>query len=375
VTQTRSRPAAEALCLGGAHAAVDLACAFVLFRDLDAHGVAPATVAAWIVTYNALAFAAQVPLGLAADRMRAYRAMSLVGVAAVLAALWLGPVASRPAAALAGLGNSLFHVGAGAHVLRSSGTRATEIGLVVGPGAIGLSLGLSLGHGALSCRAAVTAALPAAGVVVAWVFAGSAAEDAAPSRRCGDVSGRTTWLCVALLLVAVSLRSAIGDNVAAAWRTQSEVILIALAAAATIGKLLGGAAADRLGWARTGGFALALAAPILAFGPSDAVAALVGTLLLQSTTPVTVKAVHTVMPDRPGLAFGMASAALLLGSVPGLLGVWMYPAWSALAAATLLAAGAVVGGLLLRPPRAEIAGRGIRAKAGGILHDRTAGRV
>jgi hypothetical protein len=55
LTQTRCRPTAEALWLGGAHAAVDLACAFVLFRDLNAPGAAPATVAAWIVAYNALA--------------------------------------------------------------------------------------------------------------------------------------------------------------------------------------------------------------------------------------------------------------------------------------------------------------------------------
>jgi hypothetical protein len=375
LTHSRSRPAAEALWLGGVHAAVDLACGFVLFRDLDALGAAPATVAAWIVAYNALAFAAQVPLGLAADRLRAYRAMSLAGVATVLAALWLGPMAPRAAAALAGLGNSLFHVGAGAHVLRRSGTRATEIGLFVGPGAIGLSLGLSLGHGALPCRTAVSAALLAAGLAVARVFAGSAAEGSAPSRRCGHVPGRAAWLCVTLLLVAVSLRSTVGDNVAAAWRTQSVFVSVALAAAATVGKLLGGAVADRVGWVRAGGSALALAAPLLALAPRHAVAALAGTLLLQSTTPLTVKAVHTVMPERAGLAFGMASAALLLGSVPGLLGAGIHPLWPALVAATLLAAGAVVGGLLLRPALFESAGHGIGAGTGANLHDRTAGRV
>jgi hypothetical protein len=342
------------LVLGGVHAAVDLACAFVLFRDLDAPGAEPIVVATWIVVYDSLAFAAQLPLALLGDRLAAYRAMSLAGVAIVLAALWIGPTAPRGAAATAGVGNSLFHVGAGAHVLRASGPRAAEVGFFVGPGALGLSLGILLGHGTAPCRAPLAAALLGAILGVAWAVrpAGSSETDRAGPRS--GIPATAAWIGVGLLLLTVALRSGIGDNLAAPWRARSATITAALAIAATVGKIAGGAVADRLGWVRTGGSALALAAPLVALGPQHPFAAFVGMLLLQSTTPLTVKAIHAVIPSRPGVAFGAPSAALLLGSLPGLLGAWLHPVRPALLGATLLSAVAVVAGLFTARRRSDI---------------------
>jgi hypothetical protein len=77
-------------------------------------------------------------------------------------------------------------------------------------------------------------------------------------------------------------------------------------------------------------------------------------LLLQSTTPLTVKAIHAVIPSRPGVAFGAPSAALLLGSLPGLLGAWLHPVRPALLGATLLSAVAVVAGLFTARRRSDI---------------------
>jgi cation transport ATPase len=73
----------------------------------------------------------------------------------------------------------------------------------------------------------------------------------------------------------------------------------------------------------------------------------VGMLLLQVTTPLTLKALHRLLPERPGLAFGIPSTALLLGAAPGLADVWVLPMWPALLAATLLSAVVVVAGLRL----------------------------
>jgi hypothetical protein len=77
------------------------------------------------------------------------------------------------------------------------------------------------------------------------------------------------------------------------------------------------------------------------------VLACAGLLLLQTTMPLTLKAVHHAMPGRPGLAFGLPAAALLLGALPGLLGAWPLSGASLQSTGAALSAIAVVSGLAL----------------------------
>src|SRR5665648_840312 len=54
----------------------------------------------------------------------------------------LATTGSAAAVILAGLGNAMFHLGAGAQVLRQGLSRAAPAGLLVAPGALGLALGV-----------------------------------------------------------------------------------------------------------------------------------------------------------------------------------------------------------------------------------------
>ena len=333
------------LVLGAAHALVDLACAFVLFRDLNVDEVAPITVATWIIAYDALAFVAQAPFGLLVDRLRAYRSVALVGIVAVVVALAIGPSAPKAASVLAGVGNALYHVGAGGHVLRACGPGARGIGLFVGPGAIGLCIGILWGAGQVPYRMPIAAALVAILVAAAWAMPQAEASGVALRHGVRPRPARVVGLCLGLLLATVTLRSTIGDNVVEEWRGRSVAIVVALAITATLGKMVGGLLADRLGWIRVGGAALFVAAPVIALGRLSPFAAVAGMLLLQTTTPLTLKAIHELLPDRPALAFGIPSAALFVGAAPGLVSVWLFPAWPALLVATLLSAVSVIVGL------------------------------
>jgi MFS transporter, FSR family, fosmidomycin resistance protein len=335
-----------ALVLGIVHAVVDCACAFVLFRDVSTPERSLVAVIAWIVSYDALAFLLQAPIGLLADRLRADRELGLVGLALVLVALATGPFVPGGGALVAALGNALYHVGAGASVLRTSGVRAAEIGLFVGPGATGLVLGIVLGRGDAPARVAIGLAL----LVGAYAAMRSVAAvernkpgGASPSR----IQAGAILLGCALLLLTVATRSIVGDTVTSIWRGQPAAILLALALASSAGKMLGGLVGDRIGWRRSAGVSLALAGPLLALGLSDRHAAAAGLLLLQATTPLTLKAFHRVIPDRPGFAFGLPSAVLVLGAAPGIFSLWILRAGPLVLAAAWLSAAAVVAGLRL----------------------------
>jgi len=121
-----------------------------------------------------------------------------------------------------------------------------------------------------------------------------------------------------------------------------------LAIAAGLGKACGGLVGDHLGWARTSALALILSVPLLSgVGSTTGAAVVSGMFLFQMTTPITLKAIHHILPSRPGLAFGLPCLTLLLGALPVLLGVRLLDGRFLPAAGIVVAAVWIVTGLRL----------------------------
>lgn len=109
------------------HFMVDFACAFLLYRMLYGTDL-------WypcLLYYNFCAFALQLPIGLLADRWNRNSLCADVGCILIILAIWMGSLGSAfknieaaviliPAVLIAGIGNGLFHVGAGIDVLNVS---------------------------------------------------------------------------------------------------------------------------------------------------------------------------------------------------------------------------------------------------------------
>jgi FSR family fosmidomycin resistance protein-like MFS transporter len=304
---SRLRPA----IYGVVHALVDAACVVAVLRGSYGPNLA-ALSAFWIVAgYDLMAFGMQFPLGLLVDRLRLARLSMIVGT--VLAALVLAPV-SIPALttmAMAGLGNALFHLGAGALVLRSSDDRAAPAGVFVAPGALGLGLGLWMGRTGQGSTFPIYLALIFA--VFALVTLDKPGVPARVTRS--PVPLAPTLLILALLLASTGIRSFVGFG--ACFQCPSGLaVVIALPVAACLGKLVGGMVADRTGWLRASVAALLLSLPLIAFSGGSLYLALPGVLLFQSTMAVTLVAVYALMPAWPATAFGLPSMALIAGSFP-----------------------------------------------------------
>jgi FSR family fosmidomycin resistance protein-like MFS transporter len=341
-----TRVTTDALMLGIVHMLVDAAALYVIFTDVSRRGGDAVGILALVVLYNCLAFGGQFLAGLIADRWRCYRGMAVVGAVLVTVALPLAAGATLPGVIVVGVGNALFHVGAGAFVLRESGTRATESGVFVGPGALGVCAGIWLGLHGVPARFVIVGLL-AAGIPLLWLAARRrSGEVTLPRVRGGTLA--VVAIAAVFLLASVFVRSLGGGTVAGAWRGVSEPVMIGLAVAACGGKMVGGFVADRVGWGTSSALALLVSAPLISLLVNDATFALVGMLVFQMTMPVTLKAMHHVLPSRPGLAFGIPCGALLLGALPGLLGYGgLISAWPRVLGLTLLSAVLVVAGLAL----------------------------
>ena len=351
-----------ALLLGLVHAATDLATVTAMVRATGLHAESAGAVFAWFLVYDVLAFGAQPLVGAVADRLRGgpvvLVGLGLTGCAVGLASLGgSGDVALGLATvAVAGVGNAVTHVGAGAVVLRGDLTRATPAGMLVAPGALGLGLGLWFGRDpGLGPTWWVVGPLAAAAVLVARLHrAGRLESPFAATSGPGErvLPPPRHLLAVAaggLLLVSVAIRSLVGASASHGYAGGAWLALgIPLVACA--GKALGGMVADRAGWLPTTVLALLACLPLLAVQHSHPGLLLLGLLVFQTTMPVTLVAVGRLLPGRPATAFALPCVGLLVGSLPASF-AWGAPwcarpapaAWIALSAAAAWAGLRLVG--------------------------------
>ena len=304
------------LLLGAAHGLSDGAAGYLVG---EIGGRESATrVALLVLLYNGLAFATQPFLGAVVDHFRRPRVALVAGLALMGVALFLR---AEPLAAIlcAGVASSLLHIGGGAMALDATPGRAVGPALFAAPGVLGLAAGGALGIAGVPMMVPLAALL--ALVAVALFALPTVARPTSPARDAPLLEDHD--LIMMLLLGAIALRSALWSAIEGVMAGDTR-LLLALAGAAMVGKLLGGPLADRFGWRRWTLGALSLSSILLTLGRGSLVALLVGVALLQSVTPVAIAAVARVNPGRPatsaGLALGLAIAiggfAIMEGAGP-----------------------------------------------------------
>lgn len=353
----RRDPAQLALALGVGHCISDGAAGWMI-GALAGH-LPPPQLGALVLLYNLLAFGGQVPAGLLVDRVGRARLFAVGSLALMAAALLLlagdGVAGALLPIGLAGVASALFHVAGGAIALRSNGGRAAAIGLFAAPGVLGLAAGGLIAASAVDPRPALVWLLGAVALAICALRAPVSPPAARPASQTGashtpQLDGHD--LVMIALLAAIALRSLVWNVVSLLAEGRHE-LLLGLALAATIGKIVGGPLADRVGWRRYVCSALLLAAPLLALGGGQIAALLLGVALLQSATPAAIAMTYRLLPRAPatvaGLTFGAAIAA---GGVPLQIAdlTPLLRAPPLLAAALLVAA--LIGHIATRWPRA-----------------------
>ena len=338
--ESRFRPA----IYGVIHALVDAACVAAVVRASRGSNVGDLGAFWTVASYDLLAFGLQFPLGLVVDRLRLARLSMIVGAAMAAAVLAPGPIPPLATMIAAGVGNALFHLGAGGLVLRSAGGRAAPAGVFVAPGALGLGLGLWMGRTGRGSTFPIYIALAFAVVALITLDKPAVAGEGTSSQA--GTQPAVLLILLMLLLVSVAVRSFVGFG--ACFQCPGGLaVAIGLPVAAFLGKLVGGMVADRLGWLRVSTGALLLSLPLIAFSGGSLVLALPGVLLFQSTMAVTLVAIYALMPRWPAAAFGLPSLALIAGAFPTFFpaGKQLFGRW---AFVLLIALSAVVLTLALR---------------------------
>ena len=273
-----------------------------------------------MIVYNFCAFALPAFLGLLSDVLDSD--FLVAGTGCLLAGLsrfaWSAPLAVTRRA---GVGNGLFHVGAGRRVLTFAEGRYADSGIFICSGAFGVFLGTSFGR---------TMVMPFDWILTAAMFAAAAVLFAfrikegrtvrKEEQAEGPVQNRVKLftLPVFLLLAVVVLRSYYGTAVKYSWNNTFAMGLFFTVCIAA-GKALGGIAADKIGVRAASVISLGGAAVTVLFSARIPAFGFLSILLFNRTMPLTLALLTAKWKNLPGFAFGILMLALFIGIIPALL--------------------------------------------------------
>ena len=318
---------AFALC----HFVVDFACVSTMLcavsRVLGESGQdSLELIALSILLYDVVAFAFQLPVGIALDKLdknslAAMLSYALVGGGVLLS---LVPVALFEwlAVLLLAVGNALFHCAGGLCVLTISQKHAGPSGIFIATGAVGVFLGtFSAQYGRLQVAFSL--------LVLLFLCASITRVVQKVNKKYWNIHNvpfaipefsSRTLLAIFLLCFVVALRSYTGMVMAFPWK--SEMLLLALSVFGVfVGKALGGMVADRIGFRTTAIFSLIAAATLFVPSWEMPLMGLLAVFFFNFTMAITLASLSNILHEAKGTAFGLASFSLAIGALPALLGL------------------------------------------------------
>lgn len=268
------------------------------------------------VLYNGVAFALQLPFGCLLDRCR----IPLRGLLAASWGLLVGGTGiyacfqeSVPAIAVTCLGNAVFHIAAGRHILAEDNGRSSRVSLFVSTGAAGLLFGMRFGAEYPWTTIAAPLFLVAVLIAAIWRSSGGCMSGAPVV-----AAGRRVWYEKAMLVVLGALVVWRSYGVLTATRLFSSVhsgvaLVAALAGCSWMGQAIGGYVSDRFGRLWLMLFSLTGCAVLCWLCPVDWTG---GYLLLmfvaQLATGPVMSYLYAASASRAGLAFGVNCMALFV---------------------------------------------------------------
>ncbi len=272
-----------------------------------------------VLAYNFIAFALQLPLGVALDaRPRFARGCFACGAGLVCAATLAAATGAGGWTLLACvcLGNALFHLSAGKRVLDSHGGMSGPIGIFVSTGAIGLAAGT------LGMQRCAAFAMPAFAVALA-ACAAAALRTWGAGQVCGKAVERpdlrlagTAVLVIAGLFALVAWRGWVGLEAGRVSAARGGAMMLAGVVAALGGKAVGGCVADRLGrWPVVAAGVCGSAALAWLCPPESVLAWTILVFAAQLATGPVLSLLHESLGRQGGTAFGLNCLGLFAGSL------------------------------------------------------------
>ena len=293
------------------HFVVEIVCFFYLSR------VTNNSYFVWLIPfiYDGLAFVPQSIIGYISDKYSKID-MGFIGVGLLLISYLLyglADVSIYLSLIILCLGNAFLHVSGAEATLRSSNGKLSPPAIFVSGGSFGVVTGRLLARSSINSLVLI---LPILSIIPFIILSKYYAEDKSDCTKYNYVKEKLNpKLIVLIAFFVVIIRGYMGYGIPTSWNKTTRELIIFFCTMG-LGKALGGILSDKFGIRRISIFSTLIAIPFLCFGDDIMVVSLIGVMFFSMTMAITLGILVSVLKDTPGLAFGLTTIGLFLGTAP-----------------------------------------------------------
>lgn len=299
------------------HFITEIICFFVLSRIIGD------SIFLWTcpLLYDSFAFVPQSLIGYASDKFPTIN-FGIIGVFLLIIGLVTFSLNLLPGnyteIILLCLGNACVHVAGAEVTLRCSNGKLSHSAIFVAGGSFGVITGKLLGSSSLSFWIITILGLTTIPFILLAEYYRKEADtnNHCPCAKFNYHSPNIRKeLIVFFAVTVVIVRGYMGYGIPTTWnKTIFQNIL--LFSTMGLGKALGGILSDLFGIKKIAIISIVFALPFLLIGDNLMIVSLIGVLLYSMTMPITLGLLVSILKDSPGLAFGLTTIGLFLGTVP-----------------------------------------------------------
>ena len=292
------------------HFVVEVVCFFFLTRISNSPVV-------WLVPllYDAFAFVPQSIIGYVSDKYPKIK-IGFMGVGllflGILVFSFLNVSKYIPLYIIC-IGNCLLHVSGAENTLRNSKGKLSHSAIFVAGGSFGVISGRLLAKTMIPSWLLLPFILT---MIPFIIYADSFNDKESSCSKFNYVKPKLNYgLVIMIAVFVVIIRGYMGYGIPTSWN-KTVVQNVLLFCFMGVGKALGGILSDAFGIRKVAIFSTLLAIPFLCFGDSIMIVSLFGVMAFSMTMSITLAILVSTLKKTPGLAFGLTTIGLFLGTLP-----------------------------------------------------------
>lgn len=293
------------------HLITEIACFYFLSKVTNNSNIV------WLIplVYDGMAFVPQAVIGKISDKYRKIK-FSIIGsvllLVSFLCMFWLN-INVYISLILLCLGNVFIHVNGAEVTLRNSNGKLSHSAIFVSGGSFGVIIGRILADSFIPAIIAFLLIFTMIPFILLADTYSSAENKPLPFDYTNNKIKPEIIILLAIFVVVV--RGYMGYGIPTSWNKtvlQSVILYFTMG----IGKALGGILSDTYGIRKTAFLSTILAIPFLCFGDKLMLISLIGVMFFSMTMSITLAILVSALKSSPGLAFGLTTIGLFLGTLP-----------------------------------------------------------
>ena len=292
------------------HFVVEVVCFFFLSRISDSPIV-------WLVPflYDAFAFVPQSIIGYVSDKYSKIK-LGYIGVFLLFLGILIYDffdISKYIPLFIICFGNAFLHISGAENTLKNSEGKLAHSAIFVSGGSFGVISGRLLAKMMVPAWVLLPFILT---MIPFLLYADTFTNNESNCHKFNYVKNSINpGIIIIIAVLVVIVRGYMGYGIPTSWNKTilQNVLLFSFMG---IGKALGGILSDAFGIRKVAIYSTLLAIPFLCFGDSIMIISLFGVMAFSMTMSITLAILVSVLKKTPGLAFGLTTIGLFLGTAP-----------------------------------------------------------